>query len=82
VTLTGFVDFNGCPKFITVCGSGTISSRSRAPQASVNLNPLSAPGTEEIQTTVEFHDATQRIGPTTFLNPKESYEVDYEMDVL
>lgn len=82
VTLTNFVDFNGCPKFITLCGSGTVSSRSRAPQISVNLNPLSAPGTEEIRTTVEFNDATQRIGPTTFLSPKESYQVDYEMDVL
>lgn len=80
VTLNGLVDFNGSPKSITKYG--IIGSKATAPTTSINLNPLSGPGTEEIQTTVEFYDATQRVGNNMFLGQKESYPVDYEMDLL
>lgn len=82
VALTGLVDFNGGSKSIRRCGIIGSRSKAPAPTPSINLNPLGHSGTEEIHTTVDFYDATQRIGISNFLNPKESYSVDYEMDLL
>jgi hypothetical protein len=80
ITMGGLVDFNG--SHISITRYVIVASKSRAPQTSVNLSHLGRPGTEEIQTTIEFHDETQRVGNNTFLPPKESYHVDYEMDLL
>jgi hypothetical protein len=77
---SGLVDFNGSPKSITQYGS--LGTYSHAPTTTINLNPLGGLGTEEILTTVEFHDSTQRLGTNTYMPPKESYQVDYSMDLL
>jgi hypothetical protein len=79
VALHGLLRFNGAARVIA--RYGVIVSKSRAP-TSVDLNPVGLPGgTEEILTTVEFYDATQRVGGNTFLGPKESYQIDYEIDL-
>ena len=39
-------------------------------------------GTDEVRTTIEFFDATQRIGPSSIAGSKETYDLAYEMDVI
>ena len=76
-TLAGLVSFNGSTKSIT--RYGIIGARSMAPITIVVLNPLNGPGQEEIMTTIEFYNSSQRLGNGTFIGPKESYQIDYEM---
>ena len=71
VPLNGYVDFNGSAKSITQ--HTTIGQYSSAPTTTKILTPVRT-GTEEILTTVEFDDRV--------LMKKESYPVDYEMDLV
>jgi hypothetical protein len=81
VALAGLVNFNGGgTKSIT--RYGIIGSRSAAPTESIKLSPFGGHGTEVIQTTIELYDATQRVGNNMFKGPKESYSVEYEMDLI
>jgi hypothetical protein len=82
ISLNAFIDFNGAPKSVIQPGSGMVGSASTAPRTSVNLRPLSGPGSDEIQTTVKFYDATQRLGNHRYVQPPETHQIDYEIDLL
>lgn len=70
IALNGYIEFNGAPK--SVAQYKTVGRYSPAPTTSVSLNPIRT-GTDEILTTVEFNDPV--------LIKRESYPVDYEMDL-
>jgi hypothetical protein len=80
-TLNGnFLSFNGQPKSLTV--HPIVSRNASASPTPINLIVIRGPGTEEILTTVDFYDATQRIGNGMYIEPKETYNIDYEMDLI
>jgi len=56
---------------------------SRAPTKKILLNPAPSmnPTTEEINTTIEFYDSTQRTGLGRFIYGKEKYSVAYLMTI-
>jgi hypothetical protein len=66
ITTIGIVSSAGCPVL----------------PARVQMAHLGTRGTEEILSTVEFFDATQRTGPHTYSGTKKSYNVNYELDVI
>ncbi|HEY0909048.1 MAG TPA: hypothetical protein VGD75_02335 [Bradyrhizobium sp.] len=81
VSFAALVDFTtaGNKKSVTV---GSIVGSGHAAHVSTGMLHAGTVGTEEIQTTVEFYDATQRIGHTSFSGAKESYDIAYEFDLI
>ncbi len=84
VAMNGGVDFGhpAIQKAITLRGIVSTTSAAKPASIAVSMNHLGAPLTEEIQTTIEFYDATRRTGPNTFSGSKESRHVDYEFDLI
>jgi hypothetical protein len=80
--LGALVDFAGnVKKVVTKIGIVSTSGSPNLP-VTISMVHLAAKGTEEILSTVEFYDATKQTGNDTFSGTKESYDVNYEFDVI
>ena len=85
ITFNNNVGFGSTNLNKSVIIGGIVSTRSSGGSAkivSVGLTHRGSQATEEIQTTIEFHDATQRTGGMTFVGPKETHSLSYEFDLV
>jgi hypothetical protein len=60
----------------------TVSASNKPVDKQLGLTHLGVTGTEEIDTVVEFYDSNQRLANGAYQGAKESYNVDYEMQVV
>jgi hypothetical protein len=85
VAMNGAVHFSGGSATKIVTKYGIVSpliSGGKNVTISIGMTHRGNPTTEEIQTTIEFYDATQRIRGSSFTGSKESYNVNYQFDLI